>query len=60
MSRTRTYHRTQSTSAPPSRANWDPDQPRVCFVCGKKLRITRDAIVMRRWPSLETYCAGCF
>lgn len=57
---TRTYYRKASTSAEPSRANWDADQPRECHICGGRLRITRDNIVMRRFPRTESFHAGCF
>lgn len=56
----RRYTRSFSTSAPPSRANWDPDQPRDCATCGRRLRISRDSIVMRRHPVKETFCAVHF
>ncbi len=43
----------------PSRANWDPDQPRECSVCGRLLRVTKDRIWFRRYPVKETYCDDC-
>lgn len=55
----RTYTRTVSTSAAPSRANWDPDQPRDCAGCGRKLRITRDRIFFRRYPVPASFCDAC-
>jgi len=36
------------------------DQPRVCAGCGKKLRITKDSIVMRRYPQRLSFHASCF
>jgi hypothetical protein len=56
----REYTRTYRTSAEPSRANWDSDQPRECAGCGEKLRITKDSIVMRRHPRRESFHARCF
>ena len=56
---TRTYHRTQSTSAPPSRANWEPNSPRDCTGCGRRLRITKDSIFFRMWPRPQSFCSDC-
>jgi len=55
----RTYYRKVSTSAAPSRANWDPGQPRECHVCGKKLRITRDNVYMQRFPHVRSFHPAC-
>ena len=55
---TRTYHRTYSTNAPPSRANWDPDQPRECKRCGGKVTLKAGAW-FRRFPVRETLHFGC-
>ena len=43
----------------PSRANWDPDQPRECAGCGAALRITVDRILFRRYPVRESWCDRC-
>lgn len=56
----RSYQRTVSTTAEPSRANWDSDQPRDCKRCGERLRITRDNVIMRRYPIKESFHAACF
>lgn len=55
----RTYHRTVSTSAEPSRANWEPNSPRACTGCGRRLRITKDSIFFRMWPVATSHCQDC-
>ena len=43
-----------------SPANWDPDQPRACFRCDRTLRISKDSIVMQRFPRRATFCPEHF
>lgn len=58
----RSYTRTVSTNAEPSRATWSmmPRQPRTCSSCGITIRITKDAAWFRHFPKPRTLCERCF
>ena len=56
----RSYVRRVYTNAAPSRANWDEGQPRDCHHCGERLRITRDNVVMQRFPHVRSWHASCY